>query len=144
MVWSTLKKKINNFPHFSSFSLIFWQMQVTQHELDKKKITYISVTGAKTVWVFSIEAYCTRVSRWACDMIYYSCKCGQKIRGLKKNWAAEAWEWLLDRENGCWGAEIRWWRLKIGSGARKKEGCINVVVLKATHAQGSANLINFS
>ena len=39
----------DNFPQFSSFSLIFWQMQVTQHELDKKKITYISVTGAKTV-----------------------------------------------------------------------------------------------
>ena len=43
------KKNDKFFPHFSSFSHIFWQMQVMQHELDKKKITYISVTGAKTV-----------------------------------------------------------------------------------------------
>ena len=79
MVWSTLKKKNWQFSH------IVLQMQVTQHELDKKKIKYISVTGAKIVWVFGIEAYCTRVS-WTCDMteFYYSCICGWKIRGRGK------------------------------------------------------------
>ena len=95
---------------FPSLSHIFWRVQVTQHELDKKKITYISVTGAKTVQVFGIEAYCTRVS-WTCDMaeIYYSCKCGQKIRGGgKKNWASEAVGWRKWVLGGLKSASADW------------------------------------